>query len=94
MTRQPPTSRAADPSPSDSAEPRAQTNFWLTEYELELVDRWEYQLRRGGWRTVTRSAIMRCMLACLRDLPVEVTRIGSEQQLAAHFRALLEQHSE
>lgn len=94
---QPPVS-AAPPLPQvdQPAEPMAaahQTHFWLTDEDVEVLDWWVFQLRRGGWRGVSRSACIRALLEAIRDRPVQLTGIAGEEDFAAALKNAFDQRA-
>ena len=79
----------AEPPPNVEGTPKRQTHFWLSDADLDIFDRWEYQLRRGGWRAANRSSCARAMLAVLAPVDVDLAGITSEEELISRIRAAL-----
>jgi hypothetical protein len=84
---------SATPPPVDLPEAVAdahQTHFWLTDADVEVLDWWVFQLRRSGWRGVSRSACVRALLQAIRDRQINLQGITSEADFAAAIRRALD----
>ena len=57
-----------------------QTHFWVSDDDLAVLDEWVYQLRRSGWRRVSRSACLRAMIEAARDLPLDLNGVSNETE--------------
>lgn len=82
--------------PELPAEPMAashQTHFWLTDDDVAVLDWWVFQLRRNGWRGVSRSACIRALLEAVRDRPIALTGIGGEEDFTAALKAALHERA-
>ncbi len=94
MSRRKPPAAPVDPPTLDSATseqplPIYQSNFWITNEDGDLLDTWVLTLKRGGWRTATRSSCIRALLQLVRDHPPDLAHVGSEPEFAqAVLRAL------
>ena len=57
---------------ADGDEEKArQTGVWLTDQDLEWLDSRCREIRRGGWRGVTRSAFIRALVQAVQDKAFE-----------------------
>ena len=59
-----------------------QTAVWLAEEEVEWLDSRCQDIRRGGWRNVTRSAFIRALIQAAMERAPEVSGVAGEQELA------------
>jgi hypothetical protein len=59
-----------------------QTAVWLAEEEVEWLDSRCQDIRRGGWRNVTRSAFIRALIRAAMERAPEVSGVSGEQELA------------
>jgi hypothetical protein len=68
-----------------------QTGVWFTEDELDWLDSRCRDIRRGGWRSVTRSAMIRALIQAVQDQPLEIelTGVTGEAELAQAIRRAL-----
>jgi hypothetical protein len=71
-----------------------QTGVWFTEDELDWLDSRCRDIRRGGWRSVTRSAMIRALIQAVQDQPLEteLTGVTGEAELAQAIRRALHLH--
>src|SRR5215211_4104516 len=53
-----------------------QTGVWMTDQELDWLDSRCRDIRRGGWRGVTRSAFIRALVQAVQDKPFEPELAG------------------
>jgi hypothetical protein len=58
-----------------------QTAVWLAEDEVEWLDSRCQDIRRGGWRNVTRSAFIRALIRAAMERAPEVRGVSGEQEL-------------
>ena len=61
--------------------PTRQTAVWLAEEEVEWLDSRCQDIRRGGWRTVTRSAFIRSLIRAAMERSPDVGGVSGEQEL-------------
>jgi hypothetical protein len=61
--------------------PTRQTALWLSDEELEWLDSHVRDVRRGGWRGITRSALMRALIHAVMDQPIELSGVSGEAEL-------------
>jgi hypothetical protein len=62
--------------------PTRQTAVWLADEEVEWLDARCQDIRRGGWRNVTRSALIRSLIRAAMERSPEVSGVSGEQELA------------
>jgi hypothetical protein len=62
--------------------PTRQTAVWLAEEEVDWLDSQCQDIRRGGWRNVTRSAFIRALIRAAMERSPEVSGVSGEQELA------------
>ena len=58
-----------------------QTAVWLAEEEVEWLDGRCQDIRRGGWRNVTRSAFIRSLIRAAMERSPDVGGVSGEQEL-------------
>jgi hypothetical protein len=61
--------------------PTRQTAVWLGEEEVEWLDGKCQDIRRGGWRNVTRSAFIRALIRAAMERSPDVGGVSGEQEL-------------
>lgn len=59
-----------------------QTAVWLADAEVEWLDAQIQEIRRGGWRNVTRSALIRALIRAAMERNPELRGTSGEQELA------------
>ena len=58
-----------------------QTAVWLADEEVDWLDAQCQEVRRGGWRSITRSALIRALVrAAMEDAP-DLSGVSAEQEL-------------
>lgn len=62
--------------------PTRQTAVWLADEEVDWLDARCQDIRRGGWRNVTRSALIRSLIRAAMERSPEVRGVSGEQELA------------
>ncbi len=65
--------------------PTRQTAVWLADEEVDWLDARCQDIRRGGWRNVTRSAFIRALIRAGMERSPEVSGVSGEQELAQRF---------
>jgi hypothetical protein len=60
---------------------RFQTAVWLGEEEVEWLDNRCLEIRRSGWRSVTRSAMIRALIRAAIDKPLDLRGVADEEEL-------------
>jgi hypothetical protein len=58
-----------------------QTALWLSDEELEWLDSHVRDIRRGGWRGITRSALTRAIIHAMMDQRMELSGVSGEAEL-------------
>ncbi len=62
--------------------PTHQTAVWLGDAEIEWLDSRCQEVRRGGWRGITRSALIRALIRATMEKPVDLGGVAGEEELA------------
>ena len=73
---QPNTPPVAQGTTSSDEDKTRQTGVWLTDQDLEWLDSRCREVRRGGWRGITRSAFIRALVQAVQDEPFEDELVG------------------
>ena len=63
-------------------QPTRQTAVWLSEPELHWLDDQCQEIKRAGWRSVTRSALIRSLIRASMEKPLELAGVTGEAELA------------
>ena len=58
-----------------------QTAVWLADAEIDWLDSQCQDIRRDGWRTITRSAFIRALIRSAMERPPELSGVSGEQEL-------------
>ncbi len=66
----------------DHEPPARQTAVWLADAEVEWLDSQCQNLRRSGWRNVTRSAFIRALIRAGMERSPDLSGVSGEQELA------------
>lgn len=78
----------ASPSQGVASEPSTrQTAVWLAEAEIEWLDDQCQIVRRAGWRSMTRSALIRGLIRASMDRSLDLGGVSSEQELTRRLRS-------
>ena len=67
------------PSPEP---PTRQTAVWLADPEVEWLDSRIQEVKRAGWRTLTRSAFIRSLIRAAMEQAPDLSGVSGEQELA------------
>ncbi len=59
-----------------------QTAVWLADEEIEWLDDRCREIRRAGWRAITRSALIRALIRAAMARSPELAGISGEAELA------------
>ncbi len=59
-----------------------QTAVWLGDEEIEWLDSQCRTIQRGGWRGVTRSALIRALIRSASEHPVDLSGTTGEAEIA------------
>lgn len=80
---------ASEPSPRKTAKGigTLQTAVWLGEAEIEWLDQRCHEIRRTGWRGVTRSALIRALIRRAVEQIPELVGVSDESELKARLAA-------
>ena len=62
--------------------PTRQTAVWLADAEVEWLDARCQDIRRAGWRNVTRSAFIRALIRAAMERSPDLDGVSGEQELA------------
>ena len=65
----------------DVPPPTRQTNVWFTDEELDWLDQHCQEIRKGGWRGVKRSALVRALIRAAMDKELDLAGITDEAEL-------------
>jgi hypothetical protein len=68
--------RVSQGAPAPDEDKTRQTGVWLTDQDLEWLDNRCREVRRGGWRGITRSAFIRALVQAVEDKPFEDQLVG------------------
>lgn len=67
----------------ESAEqPTRQTAVWLSDDELHWLDDQCQEIKRAGWRSVTRSALIRSLIRASMEKSLDLSGVTGEAELA------------
>ena len=58
-----------------------QTAVWLTDEETDWIDTRLQEIKKAGWRGVTRSAFIRALIRSAMRRPVDVGSVTGEAEL-------------
>jgi hypothetical protein len=75
---------------SEPAAPTRQTGVWLTDEEIEWLDTWCREVRRGGWRGITRSAFIRALIQAMRSRSPDLAGVSGEAELVEALKQAIE----
>jgi len=81
----------AAPQPSQGVVPQEtptrQTAVWLADAEVEWLDNQCQDIRRAGWRNITRSALIRALIRSAMERSPKLAGVSGEQELAQRLAA-------
>jgi hypothetical protein len=84
------TTSAGGPQPAQGiAAPESatrQTAVWLADEELEWLDSQVTAMKRGGWRNLTRSQLLRALTRAMMEQAPDLGGITGEQELIDSLR--------
>jgi hypothetical protein len=63
-----------------------QTAVWLTDEETGWIDARLQEIKKTGWRGVTRSAFIRSLIRTMMQRALDVSGVTSEGELAQRLR--------
>jgi len=61
--------------------PTRQTAVWLADEESEWLDSQCQVIRRGGWRSISRSALIRALIRAAMEQGVDLSGATAEREL-------------
>jgi hypothetical protein len=67
--------------------PNRQTAVWLSDDETEWLDERCGEIRRGGWRSITRSALIRALIRSAMEQPTNLSGVSGETELLQRLLA-------
>jgi hypothetical protein len=72
----------------DTAPPAHQTAVWPGDDETEWLDARCREIKRGGWRSITRSAMIRALIRAAMEQPTELSGVSGETELIQRLTAM------
>jgi hypothetical protein len=66
-----------------------QTAVWLGDEEIEWLDGQCRTVQRGGWRGITRSALIRALIKAASGRRVDLTGVSGEVEIAERLTSKL-----
>ncbi len=63
------------------AAPTHQTAVWLGDEEVEWLDSRCREIRKSGWRSITRSAFIRAIIRAAMEQQTDVVGVSGESEL-------------
>lgn len=73
---EPPTQGVPPPEP-----PTRQTAVWLADEEVAWLDTRIQEVKRAGWRNITRSAFIRSLIRAAMEQSPDLRGVSGEQEL-------------
>ncbi len=67
--------------------PTRQTAVWLSDDEMNWLDAQCQEVRRGGWRSITRSALIRALIRAAMENEPNFSGASAEQELTQRVLA-------
>ena len=61
--------------------PTRQTAVWLADEEVDWLDNRIQEVKRAGWRTLTRSAFIRSLIRAAMEHSPDLRGVSGEQEL-------------
>jgi hypothetical protein len=74
----------------ETAAPTHQTAIWLADDEVDWLDNCCREIRHGGWRGVTRSALLRSLVQAAKTKALDVAGISGEAELTEALKRSLQ----
>jgi hypothetical protein len=65
--------------------PTRQTAVWLSDEETDWLDARCGEIRRGGWRSITRSALIRALIRAAMEEARDLGGVSGETELLARL---------
>ncbi len=66
-----------------------QTALWLSDEELEWLDDRVRDIRQGGWRGITRSALLRALIRSMMERRLALAGVSGEAELVEQLKSSL-----
>ena len=66
-----------------------QTALWLSDEELEWLDDRVRDIRQGGWRGITRSALLRALIRSMMERRIALSGVSGEAELVEQLKSSL-----
>lgn len=63
-----------------------QTALWLSDEELDWLDERVRDIRQGGWRGITRSALLRSLIRSMMEKDITVAGVSGEAELVEQLK--------
>lgn len=82
-----PTEQAPPQGVATQEPPTHQTAVWLGDEEVQWLDTCCQEIRRGGWRSITRSALIRALIRAAMDQPRDLSGVSGEDELTQRLTA-------
>jgi hypothetical protein len=67
--------------------PVRQTAIWLSDEELDWLDTHIQRIKKGGWRSVTRSALLRSLIRAAMEEPIDLSGVSGDVELTQRLTA-------
>ncbi len=67
--------------------PTRQTAVWLADEEVEWLDNQIREVKRSGWRNLTRSALIRALIRAAMEQSPRLGGVSGEQELIQRLLA-------
>ena len=61
--------------------PNRQTAVWLSDDEVDWLDQQMSEIKRGGWRSVTRSGLIRAIIQSAMKQPTDLAGVSAETEI-------------
>jgi hypothetical protein len=72
--------------PADET-PNRQTAVWLADEEIEWLDDRCQDIKRGGWRSITRSALIRSLIRAAMEKSPDLSGVSGEADVVERLVA-------
>ena len=84
------TDNAVSQGVSEPTATTRQTAMWLSDEEVDWLDSCCQQIRRGGWRGITRSALVRSLIQVAQTKPLDLSGVSGEGDLVETLKRELD----
>lgn len=58
-----------------------QTAIWLSDEEVDWLDTHIQKIKRGGWRSITRSALLRALIRSAMENNLDLSGVSGDAEL-------------